>query len=75
MIRLHEDRFAPDFTPEPGQRVIIDMPDSLKEPMARRILEVMYNTPFRKLKPGQRAELKKIVDAYTPGTPYLIFWQ
>jgi hypothetical protein len=59
------DRCAPDYVPEPGQGVWVDMPESLKLPLAR--LQVLA-TGAEGVTPAQ------LVASYREGEPWLIRW-
>lgn len=68
------DVFAPDHVPEPGQGVWIDMPESLKRPVARAAVRARDGTDLE-IRGGHReACVQAIIDQSLPGAPWLIYW-
>jgi hypothetical protein len=67
------DKYAPDHIPEPGQFIWIDMPDSLKRPVALgRIRAMEDDFPLRDEEIPEVVE--SIVEGFKEGTPWLIRW-
>lgn len=64
-----KDRCVPDYVPEAGQGVWIDMPESLKRPLARACVKEAA-LPERM----KEQLVEQIVAEFRPGTPWLIRW-
>jgi hypothetical protein len=71
-VDWHEDIYAPDYIPLPGERVFIDFPESLKPVTARRRIQSMKGTKYE-VPENEFAEMVQIIISdFHPGTPYLI---
>jgi len=68
-IDWQDDRRVPHYVPQPGQRVFIDLPESLKEPLVR------WQIGQRKRKPDNVEELVMgMVRGFQPDEPWIIEW-
>ena len=65
----HEDEYAPDHCPEPGQGVWIDTPPQLIPVMVRLALHLYREETGEDPPAGLVKALEK---QYEPGTPYLL---
>lgn len=74
-VRPDKDIFAPDYVPTAGQRIFINMPEELREPIARNILQVMYGRAWGQLPRKHKNELGKTAELLKSGSPYLISWK
>lgn len=70
-----DDTYAPDHVPEPGQGIWIDLPESLRRPMAAARIQAFEGSEFE-VPEAQRAEvIQELIDTeFAPGTPFLIRW-
>lgn len=68
------DQYAPDHVPEPDQGVWVDMPASLKRPLALARLEWGQAHGFAVPEEQKRRFLEAIMAEYRPGSPWLIRW-
>lgn len=69
-----KDEFCPDYMPEPGDLIWIDMPDSLKTVLARVRIESFKGTDFEVPEERYGEVFMGMVDSIQPGTPWLITW-
>jgi len=65
---------APEYVPQPGQYIWVDMPESLKAPLARWRIALAEGTPAE-VPPERRAEIiKAILEGFHEGEPWIIQW-
>jgi len=70
-----QDQYAPDHIPTPGQGVWIDMPESLRRPVAAGRVKSFDGSEYE-LQGDERTDMiKHLTDAmFHPGEPWLIHW-
>ena len=69
------DVYAPDHIPTPGQGVWIDLPESLKAPVARARMEFCLDEVVARIdEEDHQVLVKALVKDMIPGTPWLIWW-
>ena len=68
------DRYAPDHVPFPGQRIFIDMPESLKLPAIRWKFVLAKGTQFE-IRPEQQKEAtQELLKGFREHEPWIIEW-
>jgi hypothetical protein len=72
-INWQHDRFLPDHVPASGERLFVDMPESLKLVFAHRRIIQVRGTEFEIVDKAKEAEvIEAIVKSFQPGTPFLV---
>ena len=74
-VNWRQDVYAPDHVPEPGQGVWIDMPESLKRPVALQRMKRAEGSSFEVRGEERKALIEYIIEDIGPGTPWLIRWR
>ena len=70
-----KDVRAPDHVPEPGQGVWVDMPESLKRPLALARLRSAEGTDFEVAPEDREATIDAVVASFREGEPWLARWR
>jgi len=73
-VEWEKDSYLPDHLPEPGDLLWIDMPDSLRMPLARRRVAQFVGTPYYPPEDVMEETLTNIAASYREGEPWLIRW-
>lgn len=71
-INWKEDMPDENYIPHRGQRIFIDMPESIKRPLALHRIERFKNSPYRVDEKEKEEVVKAIINSFHPGEPYLI---
>jgi hypothetical protein len=74
-IDWRNDIRAKDYVPKKGQRVFIDMPESLKAPLARWRVAAFDGTQFEPKSPEEREiRIRQLAESFQEGEPWIITW-
>jgi hypothetical protein len=68
------DQRAVEYTPFPGQRVFITMPESLRLPLARWRVFLATGTEFAVPAGQEHHAIKELAGSFKPDEPWLIEW-
>lgn len=68
------DLYSPDHVPERGQGIWIDLPESLKRPLALARIESAKGTDFEVAPEEVENIVKTIIASFHKGEPFLIRW-
>lgn len=73
-IRMAFDRQVTDHILNKGDRVFIDMPESLKEPFARKSLNAYKDSEHydKHMSKSDEEQVKEIVDNMNEGEPFIV---
>ena len=71
-VNWKADVYAPDHVPKKGDRVFIDLPESLKRPLALRNIERMKGTEYEVPPEEREAIVQEMIADFHPDEPFLI---
>ncbi len=74
-IDWHKDIRIEDYIPRKGQRIFIDIPESLKKPIALKRIDIFKSTPHEVKEAEKEKVMKSIIDGMQKGEPYVITWE
>lgn len=73
-INWQSDKRIPDYIPMKGQRVFIDIPESLKRPLALERTDHFKDSEFKIPDEEHEETIKAIMASFHEGEPYLVTW-
>ena len=74
-VDWHKDIRMENYIPHKGQRVFIDMPDSLKKPIALKRIDVFKGTPYEVEDSKKEKVMNSVIASVQKGEPYIITWE
>lgn len=74
-VEWQRDKLAMEHIPHKGQRVFIDLPTSLKYPLALRRIQSFVGTPYEVKDEDRKEILSAILEDFKSDQPFIIVWE
>ena len=74
-INWNQDIRSENHIPSKGQRIFIDMPESVKKPLALSRIEHFRNTQHQVAEDKKEELIQSIMAGFMEGEPYIITWK